>query len=432
MSTPEIFDALPLGKKLTIEAGLIIRHAPAGKRWIQRFRTDGKETMCTLGSYPEMSLEEAREAAAKLRNKVEPARVSKHARPRGAIAHAALSAEQLPGTRHEWQPSVRGAVSQALAPSAPTFGAIALEWLTFDDHKAPRTLKQHKHLVNLLKPIHDKPITAITLFECRDIFDALQAAGKLQTAHRAKFIASNIFGHAQRHGIDHNPCGRIKLKPFKTEHHAAIVDPQAFGKLAVDVDLCGSYDATKVLSANVGNALRFLMRTAVRQGELCGATWGEFKDLDSPTLARWEIPASRMKGRLSSAGPHVVPLSRQCVEILATQKALGLTAGLPHQFVFPAASNAAAGRHMGNSALGFAIDAMGYKGRHTPHGFRSAFSTLARESGRDDALIEMCLAHTDGNKVRGAYDRSQRLDGRRELMQWWADHVEQLQSALTV
>ena len=86
-----------------------------------------------------------------------------------------------------------------------SFGQVAQEWLKHDDSKMPRTLKQHTQLIGRLKPLHDLPIESITLFQVRDVLEGIQDSGKRQTAHRAKFVASNIFKHAQRHGIEHGP-----------------------------------------------------------------------------------------------------------------------------------------------------------------------------------------------------------------------------------
>jgi integrase len=364
-------------------------------QWQCKYRADGAAFTKVLGTHPDMDLEAARQAAVKLRGEPQAKPVAK-------------------------AQSVAVAVAQAIAPAVPTFLTVAQDWLSFGT-KAPRTLKQHKLMVTKLKALHDKPIITIDVFACGAALDAIEKSGKLQSAHRAKFVAMNIFDHARRHPwhIDHNPCVRIKLTPFVTEHHAAIVDAKGFGALGEAIDLWGQ----DRVGATTMNALRLLMRTAVRQGELTGTTWGEFKDLDKPDSARWEIPASRMKMKAA----HVVPLSRQALEILKAQAGEIPNGVAPHKFVFPAKANAAANRHISASALSFALDVLGYKGKHTPHGMRSAFSTLAREAGKDDALIEMCLAHKDSNKVRGAYDRSQRLDARRELMAWWSDAIETMQ-----
>jgi integrase len=164
------------------------------------------------------------------------------------------------------------------------------------------------------------------------------------------------------------------------------------------------------------------MHTVVRSGELIGAVWGEFKDLDKPELARWEIPASRMKMKRV----HVVPLSRQALELVLARRAVLGGAPAAHTFVFPSMGNTIEGRHMAPSTLTDALNALGYKDRHTPHGFRASFSTLAHEAGKEHRLIELCLAHQDGDKVSASYNSATQLVARRELMQWYSDMIDGL------
>lgn len=381
--------SIPDGKTLTVASGLRLFRRRELVQWQVKFYSDGKRQTKVLGAYPVMDTQAALAAAVAVRG----------------AAPVKTAAKVTP---------VAAAVAQAIS-----FGRVAQEWLNHDDSKAARTMKQHAQLIGRLKPLHDLPIEKITLFEVRDVLEAIQDSGKRQTAHRAKFVASNIFKHAQRHGIDTDPTARIKLKPFKTEHHAAIVDRAQFAALAIDVSLAALHGEERI-----ANALRLLMLTAVRQGELCGATWGEFKDLDKPELARWEIPASRMKMKIA----HIVPLSRQALAIVLAQRALW---GNPeaHKFVFPGNGNAAANRHMSGSALSFGLNSLGYKDRHTPHGFRSAFSTLAHEANKDHRLIEMCLAHKDGDKVSASYNSATQVSARREMLQWYADMIDSLTGA---
>jgi integrase len=390
MLTPEIIAAIPDGKTLTVASGLRLFRRRELVQWQVKYYAAGKRQTKVLGTYPALDTEAALAAAVKVRG--EP------------VAKTAPKATPI-----------AAAVAQVIS-----FGQVAQEWLKHDDSKAPRTLKQHTQLIRRLKPLHDLPLKDITLFQVRDVLEAIQDTGKRQTAHRAKFVASNIFKHAQRHGIDTDPTARIKLKPFKTEHHAAIVDRAQFAALAIDVSLA----AFEPDSARVSNALRLLMLTAVRQGELTGATWGEFKDLDKPTLARWEIPAARMKMKVA----HIVPLSTQALAIVLAQRT---AQGNPdaHKFVFPGNGNAAANRHMSGSALSVGLNALGYQGRHTPHGFRSAFSTLAHEANKDHRLIEMCLAHKDCDKVSASYNSATQVSARRELLQWYADEIDSLTGA---
>lgn len=158
------------------------------------------------------------------------------------------------------------------------------------------------------------------------------------------------------------------------------------------------------------NALRLLMLTAVRPGELRGARWAEM-DLQA---AQWRIPAERMKMRAE----HLVPLSRQALEVLRVMEPLSGTGDL----VFP--SSFYPGQPLSENTLNSALARMGYKGIATAHGFRALFSTVANEHGHDPDVIERQLAHVERNEVRAAYHRAAYVAERSTLMQWWADHLD--------
>jgi integrase len=263
--------------------------------------------------------------------------------------------------------------------------------------------------------LHIVPIDAIDWEQARACLQGIQDQHGVYTAHRTKFLMRKIFTYARENCVRSlvNPVADsdtwLEDKP-RAKHHAAIVDPVEFRKLVTEVSLCGLYDADRVCSPNVGNALRLLLHTVVRQGELRGARWGEFKgDL-------WEIPAARMKMKEA----HIVPLTAGALGVLESQRAAWGGRTGPDDLVFPGAQNAAPGRSMGSQAMTDALNAMGFEGRQTPHGLRTCFATFAREAGKDDALIERCLAHADANQVRAAYNRAERMDARRELMEWWS------------
>jgi integrase len=150
--------------------------------------------------------------------------------------------------------------------------------------------------------------------------------------------------------------------------------------------------------------------TALRPGELRGARWDEI-DTDA---AAWRVAGERMKMK----APHVVPLSRQALEVLEGLRPLTGGTGL----VFP--SPYYPGKALSENTLNSALARMGYKGLATAHGFRSLFSTVANECGHNADAIERQLAHMERNKVRAAYHRGQHLEDRTTLMQWWADYLD--------
>ena len=157
-------------------------------------------------------------------------------------------------------------------------------------------------------------------------------------------------------------------------------------------------------------AMRLMAYTFVRTTELIESQWLEF-DLDN---ARWDIPAERMK----MATSHIVPLSRQSVEVL---RALKLLTG-KGRFVFPGANNK--NKPMSNNTILFALYRLGYKGRMTGHGFRGLASTILHENEFPDEHIELQLAHQKRNKVAAAYNHAKYLRQRAAMMQWWADYLD--------
>jgi integrase len=153
--------------------------------------------------------------------------------------------------------------------------------------------------------------------------------------------------------------------------------------------------------------------TFVRTSELIGAKWAEF---DQET-ARWDIPSERMKMRT----PHIVPLSRQALDVLATLRTLTGQ----RELLFPGDRNAR--KSMSNNTILKALERMGYKGRMTGHGFRGLASTILHEQGYNHEHIELQLAHAPRNAVSAAYNHALYLEPRAKMMQGWADYLEQTQ-----
>jgi len=163
-------------------------------------------------------------------------------------------------------------------------------------------------------------------------------------------------------------------------------------------------------------ALRLLILTFVRTGELIGARWSEI----NLSGAEWRIPPERMKMRLL----HIVPLSRQALAILLRLRALNPDRDL----VFP--NQARPDAPMSNNTMLFGLARLGYKGHATGHGFRATASTILNERAEEeDAFfskdaIERQLAHKERNKSRAAYNAAEYLPARRKMMQWWADYLD--------
>jgi integrase len=160
-------------------------------------------------------------------------------------------------------------------------------------------------------------------------------------------------------------------------------------------------------------ALQFTMLTAARSIEVRGATWDEI-DLEE---GLWKIPAERMK----MDSPHNVPLSKQAVAVLErVSKMFG-----KNGFIFPGIRQGS--KQLSENTMLYALYRLGYHSKATVHGFRATFSTIANESGFEGDVIEKALAHEQRNRVRAAYHRSEYLEQRREMMQWWGDLLNKME-----
>jgi integrase len=294
--------------------------------------------------------------------------------------------------------------------------AVADEWLltkkaSLTESTWARDRQQiHKWVVPYLG---SKPIASLEAPDLLEVLKRIEAKGVIDTAHRTREVCGRIFRYAiatgrAKHDIAADLIGA--LAPRTTTHHPAITDPVKVGRLLRAID---GYDG----QATTGAALKLAPYVFVRPGELRAAEWSEFVlDCEEPL---WRIPAERMKMREA----HIVPLARQSVGILRALQ--HITGRQP--FVFPAIGGG--GRPLSENTLNGAIRRIGYSGDEmTAHGFRTMASTLLNERGAHPDLIELQLAHAERNTVRAAYNRAQRLAERREMMQSWADYLDNLKA----
>jgi integrase len=394
LTIKEIDNAKPIGKpyKLSDGGGLCLLVTPSGARlWRWRYRFDGKEKMMALGEYPLVLLSRARElhfaARKKLADGVDPMAERK--------AHAEAKQKEAEAQQREADNS---------------FENVARAWWEWwAVGKSPR----HADYVlrrlegDVFPAFGHKFIDAVTAAEIRELMLAIEERGARDVAKRAHETTSQIFRYAIARGIaSRNPAADFKPSDILAEtkeKNFARVDAKELATLLVKMQ---TYDGDALTRL----AMRLLAYTFVRTSELIEAEWPEF-NLDN---ARWDIPAERMK----MDTPHIVPLSRQSVEILS---ALNLLTGTG-RLVFPGANDK--NRPMSNNTILFALYRLGYKGRMTGHGFRGVASTILNESGFDEAHIELQLAHTKRNKIAAAYNHAKYLKKRAVIMQWWADYLD--------
>jgi integrase len=413
--TAEQCEAQPLapapGKTLKLNDGdgLFLLSTDKAKGWRFRYKNGGgKDALLSLGVFPAVSLEQARSAAADYRSKL----------GRG---------EALTDVRRK----ERSDTDLALK----TFGEAAAEYNTRRAEAgdaAPKTLERCRLMFRHSGRLHRRTFAEISRPDILAVCQALESAGNRDSAKRLGIWITAVFRYAFDKGYapqgmpdPTHQGGSIgkSLQPVREEHRAALVDPQAVGALMRVigfVDWVGPY-----VTATVGNALQLAARTAVRPGNIRFAEWAEI-DLDGSWPANeghptWVIPVGKMKSQDGNRTDHIVPLSTQAVMLLKAQHERS-----GHlKWVYPGFRSDSV--PISDAALPSALVSLGYKDQHTAHGFRTTFRTLASDMLKVDAeILERQLAHRVGNEVARAYDRSQRLEERRALMQAYSDLLDRL------
>jgi len=391
LSHAKVKNAKPADKpyKLTDGGGLYLYITKTGaKSWRFSYRFSGKQKTLTLGLYPDVSLQEARK---------------RHQEARQTLADGL-------------DPGVEKRISKA---GGNSFQAVAAEWW---QTRRPGWTEGHAEVVwrrlekNVLPWIGHRDVDSITTREVLETLKRIEKRNAVETARRVAQICNQIFIFAVASGrAESNPASDISkaLTVPTVRHLPAITDPARIGELMRAIDgLEGS------LVVRCG--LQLIALTFVRPGELRKAEWSEI-DFEA---ALWTIPAERMKRRRV----HQVPLSKQALNVL--HEIYPLTGR--GRYIFPA--NRGGGRRpMSENTLGASLMRLGFdKSEMVAHGFRTMASTRLHELGFDSRLIELQLAHADRNSVRAVYDRSERLDERRKMIQSWADYLDSLKAGAEV
>ena len=391
----KVSKAKPQDKSISLfdGAGLYLLITPTGgKLWRFKYRFDKKEKKLAFGTYPEITLADARQRRDEARRQ---------------IAHGID-----PG-------AVRKAQKQAKTEEKETFEIIAREWHT----KFKPTWKP-SHAEQLLTRLErdvfpylgTRPIKEIKAPELLTVLRRIESRGALETAHRARVICGQILRYAVATGrAERDPSADLKgaLPPVKTINRAAIVEPKKVGELLRAID---GYQGGFVVQC----ALKFAPLVFVRPGELRHAEWSEI-DFEN---AEWNIPPGKMKMK----EPHLVPLSKQAIAILEEIKKLTGSS----RYVFPSGRSFA--RPMSDNAILAALRRMGYaKEEMSGHGFRAMARTILDEvlQVRPD-FIEHQLAHAVRDPNGRAYNRTAHLAERRKMMQLWADYLDGLKAGAKV
>ncbi|MBD9356972.1 tyrosine-type recombinase/integrase [Methylomonas albis] len=372
------------------------------KIWKFIFTFEGKRKKLSFGIYPDATLENARRKAEEARNNIadgiDPSETRKQAK--AEIAQVVENQNRI----------------DSGLPIANSFEDITRQWLESSAHTV-RDVTNHKKVrrfeLYVFPEIGQKPIDEVKSPDIFAVIRPLIIKKQLETAHRVRADISAAFAYAIAHGFtDYDPAQAVgaQIPAQKVKHNAAITEPKEVGQLLRDI---AHYQGTFVVQC----ALRLSPYLFQRPGEIRQMEW---KDVDM-AAKEWRYLVTKTETQ------HIVPLSRQAVEVLDSIKPL---TGVG-RYVFP--SSRGDGRPMSDGTIRTALKTLGYESDEmSAHGFRTTASTLLNEQGWSPDAIERQLCHMPKDQVRAAYNRAQYLDERRRMMQAWADYLDALRNGATV
>lgn len=366
-------------------------HPRGGKYWHFRYRLGGKGCRISLGTYPEVSLKDARLRRDDARQKVA----------------AGIDPRSSPGT----------------PPAIVTFRQVANEWDTF---RTPRLTQGRKGSAaqarryldkDIIPLLGDMPIEAVRRTDVLKVVRAVEERGALNVAEKIRTWLHQIFRYAMVHEyVEVNPATDLDI--VAAEQPPVKHNPWLrLGELGEFVRTLRAYHGSLLVRLGV----ELMLLTGVRTAEIRHARHDQF-DLDKRL---WSIPASevkqlrklvRLKG--SEVPDYLVPLSSQAVEVIRAIQVFTRQ----YELLIPGRNDPA--KVLSENTLNTAIKRMGYANRLTGHGIRATLSTALYEMGYPSPWIEAQISHADENKVRGAYNHALYVDQRRDMMQVWADYLD--------
>ena len=387
LTNTEVKQAKAKGKIYTLSdgGGLQLRIKPNGsKLWLFDYHRPytKKRTCLSFGTFPELSLAEARSnrkaARELLARSIDP---KEHRDEENRLNETALS-NTLKHIATAWLDVKKAKISADHATDT---------WRSLELHIFPGLGKV---------PIHK--ITAVKTIE---IINPIAAKGNLETVKRLCQRLNEIMVYAVNTGlVDSNPLAGIS-KAYQTpvKQHLPTLKPEQLPTLLKTLAFASIKTTTRCV-------IEWQLHTMVRPSEAAGARWDEIDSENS----LWNIPAERMK----SKKPHIVPLSIHALGLLEVMKPISSRS----DYIFPSNSNLK--KHTNASTANMALKRMGFENQLVAHGLRSLASTILNEEGFDPDVIEAALAHIGKDEVRNAYNRAIYLERRKPLMQWWSEHIE--------
>lgn len=400
--------------KLSDGGGLYLELHPNGSRyWRMKYRHAGAEKRLAFGVYPEVTLAEARacrdDARKLLANGTDPGEVRKATKVAGEAKAEAARTEA------------------AGLPGPGSFEHVAREWLTTIHEAKVSAGHAERTRIRLQQDafpwLGRRPIADIEAPELLQALRRVESRGAFETAHRIKDACGQVFRYGIAIGAcQRNPATDLKdaLRPVPTRHHAAIIDPKLGGQLLRDMMAYAGHPVTRA-------ALALSALLLLRPGELRQLQWA-WIDLEAATVTIPGELMKRTKADKANGPPHIVPLAPQAVAIFKDLQPLTGS----KLFAFPSLHTGE--RPMSENTVNTSLRRMGYdRETMTAHGFRAMARTMIAERlGIAAEVIEAQLAHAVGDALGRAYNRTQFIDQRRDMMAKWADYLDRLRDGAQI
>lgn len=379
------FERLGGTKKLSDGGGMFLHVQKHGRYWRMKYRFDGKERTLALGVYPDVSLKQARlrrdEARQLLAEGIDP---------------------QAHRTKQKQKRELR---------NADTFEAIAQEWFE-GKHKPEKestyAKKNWNRLRNHVFPLlANRPIAEIQPPEVLEVLRRIEKKGYIDNAHRVKGLIKKVFLYAISEGRASSDATNHlagALASPSTKHHPAFVTPEEVSSLLQAIDGYRGQPTTSV-------ALQLSALLFTRPNDLRTMRWS---DIDFERN-QWIIP------RTKNGSSLMVPLSHQAIALLEELQPL------TGRFEYVFTGTGRPDRPMSGNTVNLALKTLGFKGQMTAHGFRAMARTILVERlGYPENIVEMQLGHRVPDVHGRAYNRTQWIKERQEMMQRWADYLDEL------
>ncbi|HCD5199868.1 TPA: integrase arm-type DNA-binding domain-containing protein [Vibrio parahaemolyticus] len=381
-------DNTPVARRISDGGNLYLHVRKSGtKSWEFKFKNcHDKVTYCGLGSYPDVSLQEARDKASECRELI---RAGKDPIEDKKAAEEALRNEKL-----------------------NTFGAFTKVFLNdqaqSDNSDKTFELKEGR-IRNYLNPAFSSfPLDKISVKVAVDALQPICKAGKLSLLSKLVELLKQIMDYAVIKGV---------LTSGHTLHqlHKAFPKPKRKNLPSLPYAELPEY-LTKMTAVQMDFITRGLLwfqtHTLTRANEAASARW---KDFDFAEMI-WVVPGSIMKGKKNIS--FKVPITKEVREILTQLEPFKDDSG----WVFP--SNRSKSGHVDSETVNKVItERAGYKGRMCSHGIRSIASTYLNEMEFNHRHVDMCLAHEVKGQVEAAYNNAENVDARRKIMEHWSKHI---------